>query len=194
MHGFSISNEGIFHRKIWSIHKITVLIHKKISLSTISCWAFTILILDIHNSTLVIHNPALGINKNATPTPVVATPTPVTGGYVVTYSIANDWGIGATVNVTIKNNTATAVNGWTLGWTFPGNQTITNMWSATYTQSGACYATMVFAPILIVEPFFDKINLEGIVNGYESSNETYDLSGMEQVIGYEFGFGHQGSV
>ena len=73
-----------------------------------------------------------------TATPVVATPTPVTGGnYVVNYSIANDWGTGATVNVTITNNTTIAVNGWTLVWTFSGNQTITNLWSGTYTQSGA---------------------------------------------------------
>lgn len=76
--------------------------------------------------------------RTATP-PVVATPTPGsgTGNYVVIYSIANDWGSGATVNVTIKNNTSTAVNGWTLTWTFPGNQTITNMWSASHTQNGA---------------------------------------------------------
>lgn len=73
--------------------------------------------------------------RTATPT-TGTTPTPVTGGYVVTYDM-NDWGSGATVNITIKNNTATAVNGWTLDWTFPGNQKVTNMWNASYTQSGA---------------------------------------------------------
>jgi cellulase/cellobiase CelA1 len=56
---------------------------------------------------------------------------------VVNYAIASDWGNGATINVTITNNTTTAVNGWTLAFTFPGNQTISNMWNATYTQSGA---------------------------------------------------------
>ena len=71
----------------------------------------------------------------ATPTPVVVTPTPGTGNYVVTYSM-NDWGSGATVSVTIQNNTSTAVNGWTLAWTFSGNQTITNLWCGSYTQSG----------------------------------------------------------
>ncbi|MCL6590590.1 MAG: cellulase family glycosylhydrolase [Firmicutes bacterium] len=79
--------------------------------------------------------------RGATPTPTRrVTPTPTTrvsGGYVVTYVITADWGSGANADVTIKNNTATAVNGWTLAWSFPGNQTITNMWNATYTQSGA---------------------------------------------------------
>jgi glucuronoarabinoxylan endo-1,4-beta-xylanase len=74
--------------------------------------------------------------RTATSIPATPTPTPVTGGYAVTYEMS-DWGGGATVNITIKNNTATAVNGWTLAWTFPGNQTIINMWNATPTQSGA---------------------------------------------------------
>jgi cellulase/cellobiase CelA1 len=39
--------------------------------------------------------------------------------------------------VTIKNNTSSAVNGWTLAWTFPGTQKITNLWNGVYTQSGA---------------------------------------------------------
>jgi hypothetical protein len=68
-----------------------------------------------------------------TPTP---TNTPVPGGCSVSYP-QNDWGSGATVNITIKNNGTTAINGWKLAWTFPGNQQITNMWNATYTQNGA---------------------------------------------------------
>ncbi|HEX3043967.1 MAG TPA: glycoside hydrolase family 9 protein [Bacillota bacterium] len=84
----------------------------------------------------------------ATPTPTtgtvtptrLATPTPTsrgTGNYVVNYVIASDWGNGATINVTITNNTTAAVNGWTLAFTFPGAQTITNLWNGTYTQNGA---------------------------------------------------------
>jgi GH43 family beta-xylosidase len=77
--------------------------------------------------------------QSSTPTPTrTSTPTPTQGGtgYAVIYDISSDWGTGGTVNVTIKNNTATAVNGWTLAWTFPGNQTITNMWNGTFTQNG----------------------------------------------------------
>ncbi len=59
------------------------------------------------------------------------------GGYAVNYTVNNDWGAGATCTVTIKNNSATAVNGWTLVWTFAGNQTLTQIWNATYTASGA---------------------------------------------------------
>jgi arabinoxylan arabinofuranohydrolase len=86
-----------------------------------------------------------GPTPTPTPTPIVTptptlipTPTPTgTENYVVVYTIQNDWGSGATVDVKITNNTTTAVNGWTLAWTFPGNQKITNLWNGTYTQSGA---------------------------------------------------------
>lgn len=56
---------------------------------------------------------------------------------VVSYNVPGDWGSGFTADVTIKNMGATAINGWTLTWTFPGNQQITNLWNGTYTQSGA---------------------------------------------------------
>lgn len=71
-----------------------------------------------------------------TPTPTAeVTPTPDTG-CVISYS-QNEWGSGATVSVAIKNNGASAINGWTLAWSFPGNQKITNLWNGSYTQSGA---------------------------------------------------------
>ena len=69
------------------------------------------------------------------------TPTPSNGGGAVSgcsvsYNI-NDWGSGATVSITIKNNGSSAINGWSLAWTFPGNQKITNMWNASYTANGS---------------------------------------------------------
>ncbi|HYH05282.1 MAG TPA: cellulose binding domain-containing protein, partial [Bacillota bacterium] len=66
------------------------------------------------------------------PTPTVTADT----GITVSYVIQTDWGSGATVNVTIKNNGTTAVNGWTLAWNFSGNQTISNLWNGVLSQSG----------------------------------------------------------
>jgi endo-1,4-beta-xylanase len=75
----------------------------------------------------------LFIAPTSTPSPTVSQkPT----GCSVSYS-QNDWGSGASVSVTIKNNGTTDINGWSLAWNFTGNQKITNMWNATYTQNGA---------------------------------------------------------
>ncbi|GLW10407.1 cellulose 1,4-beta-cellobiosidase [Microtetraspora sp. NBRC 13810] len=48
----------------------------------------------------------------------------------------NDWGGGFTASVRITNN-GDPLNGWTLGFRFPGNQRVTQGWSATWSQSGA---------------------------------------------------------
>ncbi|WP_249714717.1 glycoside hydrolase family 3 N-terminal domain-containing protein [Rhizomonospora bruguierae] len=70
------------------------------------------------------------------PTTTPPTTPPTTGACQVTYAV-NDWGSGFTASVTIKNTGTAAVNGWTLKFTFPGNQRVTQGWSATWSQSGA---------------------------------------------------------
>ncbi|MEV7181300.1 glycoside hydrolase family 9 protein [Kitasatospora sp. NPDC093679] len=55
----------------------------------------------------------------------------------VAYKVDNAWGTGFTATVTVKNTGTTTVNGWTAGWTYPGDQRITNAWNATVTQTGA---------------------------------------------------------
>ncbi|MCP2242649.1 glycoside hydrolase family 48 protein [Lentzea aerocolonigenes] len=54
----------------------------------------------------------------------------------VNYSITSDWGNGFVADVAIKNE-GDAINGWTLSWTFPDGQQITNLWNGSHTQSGA---------------------------------------------------------
>jgi len=53
----------------------------------------------------------------------------------VNYSIQSDWGSGASINVTVKNNGSTSINNWSVSWTFPGNQKITNLWNGNFTQT-----------------------------------------------------------
>jgi cellulase/cellobiase CelA1 len=38
--------------------------------------------------------------------------------------------------VVVKNTGSAALNGWTIGWTFPGDQKINDLWNGSYTQSG----------------------------------------------------------
>jgi RHS repeat-associated protein len=76
-------------------------------------------------------------NGSGSPVPPYSVALPGGGNCTVAYVIQNDWGTGATINVTIKNNGSTAVTGWTVKWKFRGDQTITNLWNGSYTQSGA---------------------------------------------------------
>lgn len=55
----------------------------------------------------------------------------------VTYSVPNDWGSGFTGAVSITNTGTTPINGWTLAFSFPGNQRIGSGWGATWSQTSA---------------------------------------------------------
>jgi endoglucanase len=65
--------------------------------------------------------------------PVVTTPP---GGCTVTYT-ANSWGTGFTGSVTLTNTGSTPWTSWKLAFTFPGDQKITQGWSATFSQTGS---------------------------------------------------------
>jgi cellulose 1,4-beta-cellobiosidase len=57
-----------------------------------------------------------------------------------TYSVVNSWSGGFQGQVVVKNTGSGTLNGWSLGWTFPGSQTINNLWNGSYTQSGETVA------------------------------------------------------
>ncbi|MCS7477460.1 cellulase family glycosylhydrolase [Umezawaea endophytica] len=59
------------------------------------------------------------------------------GSCAVAYKVGSQWQGGFGADVTIRNTGSTAVNGWTLRWTFANGQTVTQMWNATASQSGA---------------------------------------------------------
>jgi endoglucanase len=75
----------------------------------------------------------------STPPPTTPPPsTPPAGSACsVSYKIASAWAGGFTADVTVRNTGSSAVNGWSLNWTFPADQKITNAWNARTTQSGA---------------------------------------------------------
>ncbi|MFB7271118.1 endo-1,4-beta-xylanase [Streptomyces sp. NPDC056244] len=60
-----------------------------------------------------------------------------TTGCAVSYAVQSQWNTGFTANVTVRNTGSTALNGWTLRWTWPSGQSVTQAWNATVTQSGA---------------------------------------------------------
>jgi O-glycosyl hydrolase len=57
------------------------------------------------------------------------------GACEVTYT-PDQWQGGFTADITITNTGSSVINGWTLKFTFPGNQMITNAWNGVESQSG----------------------------------------------------------
>ncbi len=56
-------------------------------------------------------------------------------GCSVAYAIQSQWNNGFTVNITITNLGA-PLTSWTLGYSYSGNQAVTNGWNGNWTQSG----------------------------------------------------------
>ena len=89
------------------------------------------------------------LGSTPTPTPVTPTPTPTpTPGVTPTptpsgssacsvhYVVQNQWPGGFTTNVTISITGSSAINGWTLRFTFPASQAVTQGWNGTFSQQG----------------------------------------------------------
>ncbi|KPL90283.1 cellulase family glycosylhydrolase [Herpetosiphon geysericola] len=67
--------------------------------------------------------------------PASTKPTAAAAACEVTYTISNQWETGFTANVSVKN-IGIGLNSWQLSWGFAGNQTITNLWNGTLSQTG----------------------------------------------------------
>jgi hypothetical protein len=85
--------------------------------------------------------PTSGTTPTPTPTTgTTPTPTPTSGSGAsckVSYTVTNQWNGGFGANIAITNTGSTAWNGWTLKFTFPGNQQVTQLWNGSVTQSGS---------------------------------------------------------
>ncbi|WP_306207940.1 cellulose binding domain-containing protein [Actinoplanes sp. RD1] len=68
--------------------------------------------------------------------PATAATALAAAGCKVDYQVTSQWpgGFGASVAIT---NLGDAVSSWTLAFTFPGGQTVTQLWNGVHTQSGA---------------------------------------------------------
>ena len=84
-----------------------------------------------------------GGGGSATPTlspSVSRTSNPPTGqpaACSATYQVTNQWPGGFGANVTVRNEGASPLNGWTVTWTFADGQTISQLWGGSLTQSGS---------------------------------------------------------
>ena len=112
-----------------------------------------------------------GGGTNPTPTPVPtqappSTPTPVptqpaSGTCAASYAVSNQWQNGFTGGITVKNTGSTPITNWTLTFSFPNGQQVTQGWNGTFTQQGASVSVTnvsynaTIAPGATVNPGFN---------------------------------------
>jgi hypothetical protein len=82
-------------------------------------------------------------------------------------------------NLEIANTGTTAVNGWTLGFTFPGDQKVTNAWNAVVTQSGeAATATNESYNASISPGGNTSLGFQGTWTNSDSPPTAFTLNGV----------------
>ncbi|BCJ56820.1 hypothetical protein Jiend_02420 [Micromonospora endophytica] len=93
------------------------------------------------------------------------------------------WNTGLTASVTITNTAPTAVNGWSLAFTLPGGQTITNGWNATYSPtSGAVTARNVSYNATIAPNASTTIGFQASHSGNTARPSSFTLNGTPCTI------------
>ncbi|MGI5157192.1 endo-1,4-beta-xylanase [Microbispora sp. CA-102843] len=81
-------------------------------------------------------SPTPPVSPSPTP-PVSPSPTPpVNGACSATLTTINSWPGGFQSEVTVRAGSS-AVNGWTVKWTWPSGQTISSLWNGTQSVSGS---------------------------------------------------------
>jgi O-glycosyl hydrolase len=69
----------------------------------------------------------------------VHSPSPSTNGNgcTATYTVTSSWQGGYQADVTVTNNTPATLSGWTVRWTLPSGQAISQVWNGTLTVNGS---------------------------------------------------------
>ena len=81
--------------------------------------------------------PPTSGSPSPTPTNSSATPPPTGGVCTATYAVVNSWPGGYQAEVSVANTRSTSLDGWTVRWTIPSGQTISQLWNGTLTTSGS---------------------------------------------------------
>ncbi|MFG2011259.1 PHB depolymerase family esterase [Micromonospora sp. NPDC048868] len=114
--------------------------------------------------------------------PPPSTPPPSPGACRVGYTV-NAWNAGLTASVTVTNTGTTTVNGWSLAFTLPAGQSITNGWNATYAPtSGAVTARNVSYNATIAPGTSVSVGFQATHTGDTGRPASFTLNGATCAI------------
>ena len=106
-----------------------------------------------------------------------------TGPCSVRYT-PNTWNNGFTADVTITNTGTATISGWTLTFTFTGNQRITSAWNATVTQNGQSVTAVPVDHNRTMAPSGTaNFGFQGTYSGTNANPTSFTLNGNACTAG-----------
>ena len=122
---------------------------------------------------------SFSVSSGSTPPPEP----PPAGACRVAYT-PTSWQNGFTVDVRVTNTGSNPVSGWTLGWTFPGNQRITGEWNADLNQNGAAVTAQNVSHNGTIPPNGSQsFGFQGTHSGTNASPTGFTLNGVTCTTG-----------
>jgi serine/threonine protein kinase len=80
---------------------------------------------------------AAPVSSTPAGTPPPTTTTPADLGCAASYAVTTSWPGGYQVQVTVRNDRAAGLRGWSVRWSLPGGHHITGLWNGTFTVEGS---------------------------------------------------------
>ncbi len=107
-----------------------------------------------------------------------ASPSTSTVSCHAAYSLPSTWPGGFQGQIILTNTGTSSLNGWKLAWTFPGDQQLNQMWTATYTQTGeAITATNLSYNAVIAAGASVTIGFTGTYSSSNANPTAFTVNG-----------------
>ncbi len=137
----------------------------------------------VNGTGLAVNNFSYSIGTGGGPSPSPSPSPSKTGGgggssaCRVSYT-KSEWPGGFTANLSLTNTGTSTINGWTLAFAFPGDQHITNAWSATVNHSGnSVSASNVSYNGTLAPGANTSFGFQGTWNSNDSNPTAFKLNG-----------------
>ena len=98
----------------------------------------------------------------------------------VSYSIVGSWDTGFEALLVIENSGTADLASWTLGWTFPNNQAVTNLWNGIASQSGdkVVVSSESYNGVVAAGGSVQGVGFVGSYSGANSVPTNFTLNGV----------------
>ncbi|NUR47832.1 MAG: PHB depolymerase family esterase [Hamadaea sp.] len=126
-------------------------------------------------------SPSASPSTSPSTSPTSSPPPP--GGCKVVDTV-NAWNTGLTSDIAITNTSSSTISGWTLTFTLPSGQVVTNGWNATYSPtSGAVTARNVSYNGTIPPGGSTSIGFQATHTGNTAKPASFALNGVTCTVG-----------
>ncbi|AEB43182.1 MULTISPECIES: GH12 family glycosyl hydrolase domain-containing protein [Micromonospora] len=127
---------------------------------------------------LAVTNFSAAVNGGGNNPPPTTTPPPSGSGACAVKYTANSWNNGFTADVQITNTGSSTINGWTLAYSLPSGQQVTNSWNATVSQSGSSVTARNVGHNGTIPPGGTaSFGYQGTLNGAYANPTSFTLNG-----------------